>query len=831
MTPYGAPIHNPLRPLCYALTFMVALLLSTGLSAAQPLPTVPQAPALAPQPVVTANATPVELPPIALTDIPSKAAAERPLLDQANLLLGQSAEFNALQKNLTKQNDTINQALRTLDKALVTAVSRNALTEIESNWLRFEQQMTQAESTLHNKTVNLEQHLNALASRLEIWKKTVHQARIDQAPNELVKLASDTVKDINLAYTALQNTQNEILTLQGKLGRTHRAVQEALDKIKAEESNLFGNLQQRDHPALWNAALASLSLTDLLITTGAQIATWWSTLTTIIQEESDRLVLQFFLFLLASFALFNLRKTAQQFIIDHPTVTVGDSIFEKPYALAILSALLLTPWLYASSSSVLMDAMGLLLIAPVLWLMLPFLDAPIRPALFFLAALYVVDWLRDLVESDPTVTRIIFIIEMLATIGLIVWLIKIRAFHGSSSRWQMLIRLGLKLALFLLVVSIITAITGYVRLSALIGYAVLNSAYLAVLLAALIRAADAILALTLYSSIAQSVRVVAARTEKLNHHLNKLLGIVFIFIWVKMTLEAFTVWDSLVGFFDLILFTKLHAGSIEISLVDVLLFFLTIWLSIFLARLITTILDEDVYQRVALGRGVSFAISSVIKYSIIVLGFLLAISAMGIGMDRITILIGALSVGIGFGLQTIVNNFISGMILIFERPIQIGDSIEIGTVKGVITRMGIRSSTVRSFEGAEVTVPNGTLLSDSVTNWTLTDRNRRIEIPIGVAYDSDPDKVIEALRNALYGQEGILSAPESQVLLTGFGDNGLNFLLRAWVADNDDHTLVRSNVALAINRELKHYGIEIPYPQRDVRLRSMPENSPINDLL
>ena len=161
------------------------------------------------------------------------------------------------------------------------------------------------------------------------------------------------------------------------------------------------------------------------------------------------------------------------------------------------------------------------------------------------------------------------------------------------------------------------------------------------------------------------------------------------------------------------------------------------------------------------------------------------------------------------------------MILIFERPIQIGDSVELGSVKGRVKRIGIRSSTVRSFEGADITVPNGSLLSDALTNWTMTDRNRRIEIVVGVGYGTDPDRVIAALNIALEEQEGILDAPAPQIIFNGFGDNSLDFALRAWVADNDEVVTIRSKVALAMNRALNAKNIEIPFPQRDLHLRSI----------
>ena len=209
------------------------------------------------------------------------------------------------------------------------------------------------------------------------------------------------------------------------------------------------------------------------------------------------------------------------------------------------------------------------------------------------------------------------------------------------------------------------------------------------------------------------------------------------------------------------------------------------------------------------------------RYGVLLLGFLVAVGAMGLGMDRITVLLGAFGVGLGFGLQNIVNNFVSGLILIFERPVQVGDAVEVGSVKGKVSRIGIRSSTVRTFDGADVTLPNGTLLSEALTNWTKSDRVRRIEIAVGVAYGTDPDAVIEVLREAEDRQPGLVDDPAPQVLFKGFGESSLDFLLRAWVDDNDRWVMIQSELALAVNRGLRERDIEIPFPQRDLHLRSI----------
>ncbi len=173
---------------------------------------------------------------------------------------------------------------------------------------------------------------------------------------------------------------------------------------------------------------------------------------------------------------------------------------------------------------------------------------------------------------------------------------------------------------------------------------------------------------------------------------------------------------------------------------DLIVFVGTVYVATLLSRFVRFVLDEEVYPRVALGRGLPSTISVLTNYGILTLGFFVAISVAGIDLSRLTIILGALSVGIGFGLQNVVNNFVSGLILVFERPIQVGDTVEVGQLLGHVKRIGFRSSTVRTYDGAEVIVPNGNLIASEVINWTLSDRTRRIIIPLGWLMDLTPSR-------------------------------------------------------------------------------------------
>lgn len=210
-----------------------------------------------------------------------------------------------------------------------------------------------------------------------------------------------------------------------------------------------------------------------------------------------------------------------------------------------------------------------------------------------------------------------------------------------------------------------------------------------------------------------------------------------------------------------------------------------------------------------------------IRLAVLIVGFFLAATAADIPLDKVTLVLGALSVGIGFGLQTIINNLVSGVILAFERPIQIGDDIEVGTMSGQVKEVGIRASKILSYDGAEVIIPNGDLLSQSLINWTLSDKRRRIELMINVAYDSDMQQVRSLLTEVLQ-RDRIVKSPPPRVLMQQFSERAVEFRILFWIESMDHMLEMRNEVMNAIFQAFRENGIEIPLPRRDLHIRSLP---------
>jgi len=227
---------------------------------------------------------------------------------------------------------------------------------------------------------------------------------------------------------------------------------------------------------------------------------------------------------------------------------------------------------------------------------------------------------------------------------------------------------------------------------------------------------------------------------------------------------------------------------------------------------------------ISLPKGIPSAISLVIRYFILAVGFVLALSSLGIDLSKFNLMAGALGLGIGFGLQTVVSNFISGIILVFERPILPGDVVEVNNLLGTVNKIGVRASRISTFDGSEVVVPNNNLISNDLVNWTLSNNIRRIEILVGTSYKSDPNLVLKAMQEVTSDHPLVLKYPAPMALFLDFGESSLNFRLLFWI--NIQNVLsARSEVSIALYNRFKELGIKIPYPQRVVHL---PESDPDN---
>jgi potassium efflux system protein len=292
-------------------------------------------------------------------------------------------------------------------------------------------------------------------------------------------------------------------------------------------------------------------------------------------------------------------------------------------------------------------------------------------------------------------------------------------------------------------------------------------------------------------------------------------------VWVIVALNGFRMYQPVAEWVSGMLGSPLELGQMSITLGGVLMFLASVWLSLWLAKLIRVVLRDELLPNIELPHGASNSIATLTYYAVATFGLIISLAVAGFQASQLTIVVGALSVGIGFGLQNIVNNFVSGLILMFERPIQPGDVVEISGTSGTVREIGMRATRIKTGEGADVVVPNGTLLSQNLLNWTLGEKSRRLDVSVGVAYGSNLKRVLEILMNAATTTPGLATSPAPSVTFVGKGASSLTFGVSAWTNDFDNWGAIRSEMTVRVYDALIAAGIEIPLPQHDVRLRSI----------
>ncbi|MDH4267030.1 MAG: mechanosensitive ion channel [Deltaproteobacteria bacterium] len=259
--------------------------------------------------------------------------------------------------------------------------------------------------------------------------------------------------------------------------------------------------------------------------------------------------------------------------------------------------------------------------------------------------------------------------------------------------------------------------------------------------------------------------------------------------------------------------TPVTPSSVFMFLFVILVFFL-------FSRILQSLLKNKFLTKLHIEEGLKYTSLRISHYTLMVIGFLVAFQFIGIDLSGLAVIVGLLSVGIGFGLQNVTSNFVAGIILLIERPIKIGDRVTVGGTEGNVVAINIRSTTIRSLNNISIIVPNSEFVSTHVVNWSHEDLKVRLVAEVGVSYNSDLDQVFRSLYEVAEESPNVLKNPEPDVLFASFGDSSWNMQLRVWLKGPENYYQIRSEINCAIVRKFRQNGIEIPYPQRDLHVRS-----------
>ena len=700
-----------------------------------------------------------------------------------------------------------------------------ALDELKSSSSNVRQLIQRQQLVLSQRSAALEREVERVRGARERWSATREVAIANDAPREVLAQIAEVEAVIARTAESARERQGAIVQLQGRVAQLEQRLNANLERLDDARHKLVVQVFQADSAPIWSpSALEFLSVREILQRIGASQERDAETIREFCRDRARAIAFHGVLLVGMLIAMFAVRRRVRRRTDDEGLEAVR-AIFERPISLSLLLIVLLAAWTLPQPRP-LAQLVAIAALAPAVLILRSVLERPVFPLLNALVVLWVVERIRALFAPLPHAPRLIFMLEMLGVVALIIWWARpsrLRAIpsEGASGIFFRVLRVGLRVTLLGASLALCAEAAGYSALGRLIGGGTLFSVYAAVILYGAIRVLDGLVAFLLRVRPLRLLGMVRNHRWLIRTRSMAILKLGALLWWASATLRRFEISDEVWGGIVAAVFAELRIGEAVITLGDLISFGLTIWATFVLSRFVEFLLQEDVYPRVRLRKGVPYAVSALTHYLILLFGFLLAVLALGMDLNRFALLAGAFGVGIGFGLQNVVNNFVSGLILLTERPVEVGDTVAIGDVLGEVQRIGIRSSTVRTWQGAEVIVPNGDLVSQQVINWTHSDRRRRIEIPVGVAYGSDPKRVMAVLLEVMQANPDILSEPEPYVLFTGFGNSSLDFEVRAWTNEFALFQIVRSALCVGFEAALRDAGIEIPFPQRDLHIRSV----------
>jgi small-conductance mechanosensitive channel len=702
-------------------------------------------------------------------------------------------------------------------------LSTSKLSDLQKKWMSHLITVKGWENALVARSEKLEKdRINLLETR-RTWDVTYIAAEKEKVPNQMLIRIKELTTTISEIQTKYRKRLDEIISLQNIVSEKVNLINTTITQI--DELLIQKKLQifSIDSNSLWEAFKAEEEEPDFSEYLSENLKRHSETLAEFYENYNENIIIHLALLIILLAFLLSLRRFGNKLIMDKEAAEISREILNHPYSVAILVTLLLTRELYPQAPNLISKLAQIMSLIPVLRLLPVLYVKRIHQLLLTFIGIYFLNLIYVLSSEQALIHRIFLLFITILSLGFLIWIIRQKWLETieSDSRLAKFGSFIITLFSIFLVISIFSNLIGNVSLASLLTTASLTSIYMSFIFLTGSLVVIGLLNLILSTKFAHLSRIVRVHPQKIRESISKFIYFISSLFWIYFTMRDFTIVNLVYDWFDAIISERLQIGSVDISLGDVLVFFIAIYASILISRFIRFLLEEDILVRMKLPRGVTAAISMLTNYAIIALGLMIAFSVAGIELSKFAIMLGALGVGIGFGLQNIVNNFISGLILIFERPIQLRDTIAQGELYGTVTRIGIRSSTIRTFDGAEVIVPNANLISNEVTNWTLSDRRRRIQILVGVAYGTDPEKVLKILKETIKNNPDILETPEPLILFREFGESSLNFDIRFWTADSSTWMELQSNVTVEINNAFKKAGIEIPFPQRDLHLRSV----------
>jgi potassium efflux system protein len=706
--------------------------------------------------------------------------------------------------------------------------NKQKVTNIIREWRGYSNQVDSWQGRVKSYVEDLDVHLKTLKFQEKVWDLTLKKAQEDDLPSEVIQSITTTRRDVLDLKQQIEKNYDDFLVQEAALNELKIEIKENIEVLDEFKRSEVYHFFYRRHPPLWstkffdksddNEGKGALSL-DV---SGQSIRDYF--------RKSDSLIDLFVLsIILLSLLMWYLRRSFLKYSFDEENGDLQrakEVILKRAGPSLIFIIFINALFFFSGMPTLLNNILIFVAIIVAIPVVQPYLYKRFKSILFVIPVFYVLDHIKTYIWFTSSSYRIYLLFEAVMVMVVIYYYVHpyIQTRKMKIGYFGNAIIKSTPLLFILAIVSIVSNLLGFTNLTDITLKICTESAVLTVLFYAVMNLAAGIVTGILHAYFTN--KSFFEPRYKLEVELKALMIVRYtvLLIWFIYFLGTIDQLKPISEWLMTWMNEQRTIGTTTFTYGAVFLFLTILTLSFIITSFISIVIEAGALKVLRLPKGVPAAISLVIRYLIIAFGFIIALSALGVNLSQFNLMAGALGLGIGFGLQNIVSNFISGLILVFERPILTGDTVEVNNLLGTVHRIGVRSSNIRTFDGAEVVVPNNSLITNDLINWTLSDNVKRLALSIGTAYGSDPNKVLEILTAEAEKCEYTLEDPKPRALFIEFGESSLNFVLHFWVP-YEINLEAKSTVMIGIYNALKEAGIEIPFPQRDVHIKELPDKA------
>jgi small-conductance mechanosensitive channel len=778
-----------------------------------------------PPPAAQQDSAAAELQPIPLSEIPLTVEESLARLQSIRTQISEDPDLALIEDDFPDELAAVSRAHERLGRIVLENLSMRELWNLNAIWRAHEERLDGWTAAFDDELRGVARVAEDGARIRDRWQLTsASLAREQDVPQLLVEQTERVLAVTDSLDVTIRDRLAYLIGVKSRLDDGLDGVRRVLAELDAARSSVRGRMFMRSAPPIWQTS-------ELRDTSSSRVAARiWAeerdAISAYTANNSGVFFLTAIMFVVFALLVFRLRDQLGDEAAPKDESWLGAAeTLSRPLSAAFVLTVFIAQLIWPRAPFVFWQIIALAAVVP-LYRLLPRSSNPVinrtaRALLILFAAIA----LADLLVPPSVVYRLIAMLAALVVAAVAGWLMRgTNREKMTRTGWGTVVWVGLQLSVVIGLLAFVGNAAGWSLLAETLFGGFIYSVFIGLGVAIGYRVIAGIVRTLPQTRLGQSSFIMCSHGDLVTARAITVLRIGAILTWIWLALEAFEAIDPVSQRLGKLLTGTIHVGAVGFSLERVLTFAVVVLLSLWIARFVAFVLDVELLPRLKLKRGVSNAISTVVQWAILGVGLLTAGSALGLQSGQLAIVFGALGVGIGFGLQNVVSNFVSGLILIFEQPVKVGDKVEITSLAliGEVRRIGIRASVVRTFEGAEVIVPNSNLISSEVVNWTLSDQKRRVRVEVGVAYGTDPHEVITLLNKVAGEHPEVLSYPEPAVVFLQFGDSALNFRLMFWTATFDDFFRVRSEVYVAVNDAFKEAGITIPFPQRDLHVKSIP---------